>query len=99
MKQARKRSRARPRTKEASVGTRPRPKPQYLPLKLLAIRQALGASQTEMARLLEIDATRVSEYELGYREPNLMVLLHYARLARIWTDKLIDDLVVDLMFH
>jgi transcriptional regulator with XRE-family HTH domain len=34
---------------------------------------------------------RISEYERGIREPNLIVLLQYARAARISTDELIDD--------
>jgi transcriptional regulator with XRE-family HTH domain len=34
---------------------------------------------------------RISEYELGKREPLLLVLLAYARVANISTDVLIDD--------
>lgn len=61
--------------------------------KLLAIRQRLGVSQTDMARLLklEISYTAVSAYELGTREPDLLTLLQYARVAGISTDVLIDD--------
>jgi transcriptional regulator with XRE-family HTH domain len=33
----------------------------------------------------------VSEYERGLREPTLLVLLRYARLAGISVDALIDD--------
>jgi transcriptional regulator with XRE-family HTH domain len=46
-----------------------------------------------MARLLklEISYTAVSAYELGTREPDLLTLLAYARVAGISTDVLIDD--------
>ena len=72
---------------------RGRRQPKKLARKLLTIRQRLGASQTEMARLLklEISYTAVSAYELGTREPDLITLLQYARVAKISTDVLIDD--------
>jgi transcriptional regulator with XRE-family HTH domain len=70
-----------------------RRRPKYLPRKLLAIRKKLDVSQTEMARLLDLDVayTAVSGYELGTRQPDLLVLLRYARLAGVSTDVLIDD--------
>ena len=70
-----------------------RRKPKKLARKLLEIRQRLGVSQTEMAKLLklEISYTAVSAYELGTREPDLLTLLQYARVAGISTDVLIDD--------
>jgi transcriptional regulator with XRE-family HTH domain len=70
-----------------------RRKPKKLARKLLTIRQKLGVSQTEMARLLklEISYTAVSAYELGTREPDLLTILNYARLGRVSTDVLIDD--------
>lgn len=70
-----------------------RRKPKHLARKLLAIRERLGVSQTEMARLLELKQTYtvVSSFESGRREPDLIVLLEYARLAGISTDMLIDD--------
>ena len=75
------------------MGTRPRTKPQHLPRKLLAIRQRLGASQSEMAKLLDSKrgAARMSEYESGAREPDLLVLLRYAKVGRVRLDALIDD--------
>ena len=39
----------------------------------------------------DLSVGRISEYERGIREPNLIVLLHYAMAARISTDELIDD--------
>jgi hypothetical protein len=46
-----------------------------------------------MAKLLDADMlyVRVSEYESGRREPNLMLLLQYARLAKMPVENLIDD--------
>jgi transcriptional regulator with XRE-family HTH domain len=70
-----------------------RRQPKKLARKLLTIRQRLGVSQTEMAKMLklEISYTAVSAYELGTREPDLLTLLEYARVAGISTDALIDD--------
>jgi transcriptional regulator with XRE-family HTH domain len=70
-----------------------RRQPKKLARKLLTIRQRLGVSQTEMAKLLklEISYTAVSAYERGTREPDLLTLLQYARVAGISTDALIDD--------
>jgi transcriptional regulator with XRE-family HTH domain len=73
------------------MGQRPRSKPQYLPAKLLAIRKKLHASQSQMAKLLELSPARVSEYEHGVREPTLLTLLRYARVGDVSTDILIDD--------
>jgi transcriptional regulator with XRE-family HTH domain len=75
------------------VGQKPRPKPQHLAAKLLAIRQRLGLSQADMVRLLDCQLTsaRLSEYESGIREPNLLVLLAYSRAANIPVENIIDD--------
>jgi transcriptional regulator with XRE-family HTH domain len=71
----------------------PRRKPENLPAKLLAIRHKLEVSQSQMAKLLELEngAARVSEYEIGRREPDLMTLLQYSKLARVSLDVLADD--------
>ena len=70
-----------------------RRKPKRLAGKLLAIRERLDVSQTEMARLLDLKQTYtvVSSYESGRREPDLIILLRYARLARVPVENLIDD--------
>ena len=70
-----------------------RRKPKKLARKLLTIRQRLGVSQTEMAKLLklEISYTAVSAYELGNREPDLLTLLNYARLVGVSMETLVDD--------
>lgn len=70
-------------------------RPQRLGEKLREIRLALGLSQTEMLKRLGVEDkiwyTQISSYELGRRDPPLMILLQYARVAGISTDVLIDD--------
>jgi transcriptional regulator with XRE-family HTH domain len=77
------------------MGKRSRRKPERLAEKLFQIRTALGLSQSEMLRRLEvedqIDYTALSKYELGRNEPSLLILLQYARVAGVSTDVLIDD--------
>ena len=77
------------------MGVRPRQRPKRLPEKLLAIRTALGVSQTQMVKHLDAEGTivpgQISEFETGKREPSLIVLLTYARLVGVSTDVLIDD--------
>jgi transcriptional regulator with XRE-family HTH domain len=72
-----------------------RPKPERLAEKLLAIRTALGVSQPELHKRLGvehlIEYNKISAYELGTREPPLMILLEYARVANVWMDVLVDD--------
>ena len=77
------------------MGTRARPRPKHLAKKLRAIRKKLGLSQSQLAHQLEFDkgAARISEYEHGTREPELTLLLRYARLAGVCTCVLIDDRV------
>jgi transcriptional regulator with XRE-family HTH domain len=77
------------------MGRGPREKPEHLAEKLLAIRQTLGLSQTEMLKRLGADERmgyyRISEFESGKGEPSLIVLLEYARAAGVCVDVLIDD--------
>ena len=75
------------------MGQQPRSKPKHLATKLLAIRKRLGVSQSEMVRLLkaQISTARISEYESGIREPNLLTILAYARAAKVTVEKIIDD--------
>ena len=72
-----------------------RPRPARLAEKLLQIRTALGLSQPDMFNRLGvehlIDYTKISTYELGKREPPLMVLLEYARVANVLMEVLADD--------
>ena len=75
------------------MGRSPRNKPVLLSQKLLAIRRRLNMSQTEMARALRLTVhySAVSNFELGTREPDLLVVLRYARLAGIPMEVIVDD--------
>lgn len=79
------------------MGRASRPKPRFLAQKLKQIRYSLNLSQTEMLIQLGYPADKkefrsiVSAYELGKREPTLIDLLKYARLAGILVEVLIDD--------
>ena len=70
-----------------------REKPLHLAGKLKAIRQRLGLSQTGMKERLEFAGHygRISEYELGRRQPSALTLLAYARTAGILLEELVDD--------
>jgi transcriptional regulator with XRE-family HTH domain len=77
------------------MGRYARKRPARLAEKLLQIRTALGLSQNEMIRCLgledELTQSRISGYELGTREPSLITLLLFARVAGVIVDVLIDD--------
>ena len=69
---------------------------KQLAAKLRAVRKRLGLSQAQLALRItsfEIKYGRISDYELGKRTPNLLVLLDYSRLAGVHVDDLIDDSV------
>lgn len=60
--------------------------------KLTQIRNYLGLSQSEIAARLGVkDRANISGYERGEREPPLLTLLAYARLAGVTVESLIDD--------
>ena len=73
----------------------PPDKPLRLAEKLLQIRKSLNLSQNELLVKLGFEnklfRSNISQYELGNREPSLIVILNYARLANIFVDVLIDD--------
>ena len=75
------------------MGRSRRNKPLKLSHKLLAIRKRLGKSQPEMARALELTVhySAVSNFELGTREPDLIIVLRYARLAGVPMETIVDD--------
>ncbi len=75
------------------MGRSRRNKPKKLSQKLLAIRQRLNMSQTEMARALQLKVhySAVSNYELGTREPDLIIVLRYSRLAGVPMETIVDD--------
>jgi len=77
------------------MGTKPRSRPERLARKLLQIRNALGLSQTEMLKRLGVEDLisykQISKYETGVREPTLIILLRYARVAGVQMEVLADD--------
>ena len=77
------------------MGVKARQRPERLAEKLLQIRAALGLSQSELLRRLDVEDAisykKISDYERGEREPSLIILLQYARAAGVSTDVLIDD--------
>lgn len=77
------------------MGFKARQKPAKLGKKLTHIRTQLGLSQNEMIRELgfadELRQSHISGFELGRREPSLIVLLRYARIAGISMETLVDD--------
>lgn len=70
-----------------------RDRPKRLAEKLLAIRFNLGLSQSQMAQRLNFKGHygRISEYVLGKRQPSVLMLLSYARVAEIPVEQIIDD--------
>jgi transcriptional regulator with XRE-family HTH domain len=72
-----------------------RPRPANLANKLRQIRQVLGLSQSELVRRLDpthsMHYGRISEFELAKREPSLLTLLAYARVAGVHLEDLVDD--------
>ena len=72
-----------------------RERPERLAEKLLQIRNALGLSQGEMLNRLGMGESGyrhyVSQFETGKREPSLLILLQYARVANVYVEALIDD--------
>ncbi len=78
------------------MGRQRRPTPRLLAKKLKAIRVHLGIGQLEMSKRLSHgpsppDGALVSRYERGEREPNLFVIVAYAKVAGIPADPIIDD--------
>ncbi len=77
------------------MGKSARERPKRLAAKLLQIRVGLGLSQNEMVEALQakdkISRSMVSGYEVGRREPPLLVLLKYSQLAGVHMEVLIDD--------
>ena len=70
--------------------------PKKLGKKMKQIRLRLGMSQREIVRALSYTATplrasQISQYEQSQREPTMMLVLAYARLAKVSVESLIDD--------
>jgi transcriptional regulator with XRE-family HTH domain len=78
------------------MGRSHRQRPERLATKLCAIRTVLDLTQEQMIKRLDCPAiplypASISQYEQGKREPPLLVLLQYARVAGIPIDVLVDD--------
>jgi transcriptional regulator with XRE-family HTH domain len=77
------------------MGRGAREKPERLGEKLALIRSSLELSQEAMVRTLatrgKLTRNDISKYERDLREPSLLVLLRYARIAQISVDDLLDD--------
>ena len=78
------------------MGRSYRSRPKRLAGKLKAIRVKLGLTQAQMVKALAVRdeplrAASISGYELGQREPPLLVLLRYARLGGCTMEQLVDD--------
>jgi transcriptional regulator with XRE-family HTH domain len=80
------------------MGRGRRLQPRKLKKKLHRIRSILGLTQEEMAKQLSSYAPKaavypghISQFESGQREPQLPMLLAYAKMVGVSTDVLIDD--------
>lgn len=78
------------------MGSARRQRPEHLPFKLLEVRRLLGLTQEQMAdRLKHLKPPpqpgMISRFEQGKREPSLLVLLEYARMAGLPMELLVDD--------
>ena len=75
-----------------------RRRPMRLAEKLRHIRYRLELTQEELKERLEqfglvsdLDRADVSDFERGRRDPDLLTLLSYGRLANVYLDVLVDD--------
>jgi transcriptional regulator with XRE-family HTH domain len=78
------------------MGRSYRSRPKRLADKLKAIRLQLGLTQSDMVKALAVKdeplrPASISGYELGQREPPLLVLLRYAKLGGCTMEDLVDD--------
>jgi len=78
------------------MGRSRRPRPIRLSSKLLQIRLGLGLTQQQMLERLDYHQSplllpHISDFELGKREPPLLLLLAYARAAGVPLETLVDD--------
>ena len=70
--------------------------PKKLGKKMRQIRERFGMSQRQMVDALNykdtpLRASQISQYENGQREPTMMLVLAYARLAKVPMEVLVDD--------
>lgn len=71
------------------MGQKRRAKPKRVTEKLIAVRQKLGMTHSQLATLLRFDKpSRIAEYERGARDIEIGVLLCYAKVSRLSLDTL-----------
>jgi transcriptional regulator with XRE-family HTH domain len=70
-----------------------RKSPKKLAGKLRDVRARLGITQQQVADALGTDASSISRYERGIREPSLLELLAFSRLSGVGMEALVDDKV------
>lgn len=77
------------------MGTNPRVRPKRLAEKLRHVRLSLGLTQEQLLRKLDAEGLttqgKISEFESGKREPSLLILLQYSRLAGVHMEDFVDD--------
>lgn len=77
------------------MGSAARRKPRRLAEKLLEIRVGLGLSQNGLIRQMgfgaDLTQAQISMFERGIRQPGLLVLIAYAKVANVYVEALIHD--------
>jgi|SRR5438067_7167946 len=77
------------------MGSAARRKPKRLAGKLLEIRVRLGLSQNGLIRKMgfddELTQAQISMFERGIRQPSLLILAAYAKVANVYVEALITD--------
>ena len=64
-----------------------------LPKKLIAVRLKLGLTQTQMAKRigLSVSPAHVAEFESGFTEPDLSIILAYSEIAGVHMEVFAND--------
>jgi transcriptional regulator with XRE-family HTH domain len=68
-----------------------RKSPKKLAGKLRDVRARLGLTQQQVADALGTDASSISRFERGIRDPSLLELLGYSRLTGVGMEAFVDD--------
>ena len=68
-----------------------RKSPKKLAGKLREIRERMEMTQQEVADRLGTDASSISRFERGIREPSLLEILEYSYVSGVGVEILIDD--------
>ena len=67
----------------------------FMPAVIRRYRDAAGLSQQELADQVGISKSYVSSLELGYRAPNLNLLVKIAQTLGVKPGKMVDEMVSD----